>query len=210
MKVIDLNSWKRKEHFEFFSSFDEPFFSLNANIECTNAYKFAADNGISFFGYYLHLSLIAVNEISEFRTRIKNDKIVIFDEIHASPTIGRKDETFGIAFVPFSKDYYLFKESLDAEKQRILNSTGIGFNSKNIRHDVIHYSSIPWVSFTGLSHPRSYKITDSVPKISFGKVFNDNDKLLMPVSILAHHGLMDGLHMGRYFERFEELLGGLD
>ena len=96
--IIDINSWKRKEHFDFFSSFDEPFFGIITEIDCTRAYSKAKLNGGSFFLYYIHKSLIAANLIEEFRYRLDNNQLVLFDKIHASPTIGREDETFAFSF----------------------------------------------------------------------------------------------------------------
>ena len=34
----------------------------------------------------------------------------------------------------------------------------------------------------------------------------EGDKLMMPFTLQVHHGLMDGLHVGRYFIRLEEYL----
>ena len=35
--LIDLETWPRREHFVFFSAFEEPFFGLTANVDCTSA-----------------------------------------------------------------------------------------------------------------------------------------------------------------------------
>ncbi|MCB0574850.1 MAG: hypothetical protein KDC61_09825 [Saprospiraceae bacterium] len=45
-----------------------------------------------------------------------------------------------------------------------------------------------------------------MPKIVFGKYFASGDRLLMPVSVEVHHALMDGLHAGRFFGRFQQVL----
>jgi chloramphenicol O-acetyltransferase type A len=45
-----------------------------------------------------------------------------------------------------------------------------------------------------------------VPKISFGKFIRDNERTLMPFSVEVHHALVDGLHVGRYLARMEEML----
>ena len=108
MKTIDINNWKRKEHFDFFSQFDEPFFGLVTEIDCTIAYKTTKENNYSFFAYYLHKSLIAVNGIEEFRYRSAGDKVFIYDQIHASPTIGRSDGTFAFSFIEFDPDFLIF------------------------------------------------------------------------------------------------------
>jgi chloramphenicol O-acetyltransferase type A len=206
MKKVDLNSWNRKEHFEFFSQFDEPFYGLVSDIDCTSAYQSSRENGHSFFAWYLHRSLLAVNQVEAFRLRIVNKEVVLFDEVHASTTIARKDGTFGVTFVPFSEDFETFLQSLNAEIEGVKSSTGMRLNIPAQRHDVIHYSSIPWVQFTGLTHPRKYYNDESEPKISFGKIHQKADRWLMPVSVFAHHGLADGLHIGQYFQRFQGLM----
>jgi chloramphenicol O-acetyltransferase type A len=72
---------------------------------------------------------------------------------------------------------------------------------------VIHFSAIPWLDFTSLSHARSYTFPDSCPKISFGKMkINENGKRTMPMSIHVHHGLVDGLHLGQFVDYFQEIM----
>ena len=38
-KIIDIATWNRKEHFEHFSAFDDPFFGVTVNVDCTRAYR---------------------------------------------------------------------------------------------------------------------------------------------------------------------------
>ena len=70
MKFLNINKWKRKEHFEFFSKYDDPFFGVVTEIDSTIAYNIVKEKKYSFFAYYLHKSLIAANDIEEFRHRI--------------------------------------------------------------------------------------------------------------------------------------------
>jgi chloramphenicol O-acetyltransferase type A len=72
--------------------------------------------------------------------------------------------------------------------------------------NVIHFSSVPWIRFTSLSHARSFSHNDSIPKISFGKMTITSGVRSMPVSVHVHHGLMDGFHVGSFLDHFQELL----
>ena len=47
---------------------------------------------------------------------------------------------------------------------------------------------------------------DSIPRVSWGKYFEDNGKIKMPISVQVHHAMMDGLHVGRYFEMIQDIL----
>ena len=53
-KIIDIATWNRREHYEHFSAFDDPFFGVTVNVDCTRAYQEAKDKGVSF-PYQPHL-----------------------------------------------------------------------------------------------------------------------------------------------------------
>jgi chloramphenicol O-acetyltransferase type A len=117
MKIIDKENWERKEHFEFFSAFDEPFFGLVAQVEVSKAYRISKSENKSFFALYLYAALTAANSIEAFRMRLVEDQIVLFDEIHASPTLGRKNNTFGFSFIPYTQDFGIFQKQLNEANQ---------------------------------------------------------------------------------------------
>ncbi len=205
-REIKLESWNRREHFAFFSSFDSPYFGLVAQVDCTHAYLKAREAGISFFVYYLFQSVQASNAVEAFRMRIEDGKVFIYDPIHASATLGREDTTFAFSFIPYHKELAVFARQAQKEIDAVKNSSGLRFNEDARRVDTIHYSSIPWVQFTGLSHAQNLQYADSVPKISFGKLYEENNKKLMPVSVHIHHALADGYHVGKYLEEFQQRL----
>jgi chloramphenicol O-acetyltransferase type A len=206
MKPINIENWNRKEHFEFFSSFEDPYFSITAHVEANKALERSKAKGDSFFAVYLHAALLAANSLTEMRYRIIDHQLMLADEVHASPTIGRADGTFGFGFIPFHADFEIFAQSLAAESQRVKNSQGLCLNLNTWRADVVHCSSLPWLHFNAVTHPRKMNALDSVPKITFGKCATQNKQLLMPVSVYAHHGLMDGWHVAQFFSAFQEFL----
>lgn len=204
--LLDIENWPRKEHFHFFRQFEEPFFGATVDIDCTKAYANAKTVNVSFFSYYLHKTLVAVNTIESFRYRISDDQIYICDQINASATIGREDGTFGFSLIEYNPDFTVFATNTSNEIERIQSTTGLftrTFNDDN----VIHFSAIPWLDFTSLSHARSYTFPDSCPKISFGKMkIADNGKRTIAMSVHVHHGLMDGFHLGQFVDCFQELM----
>ena len=208
MKEIDYKNWNRREHFEFFSKYDNPFFGIVTEIDCTGAYDLAKKNGLSFFAFYLHKSIMAVNRTEEFRLRLLDDKVVSFDKIHAATTIGREDGTFGFSHVEFSEDFSVFNENLKQEINAVRNSVGLRAGQGSAREDVIHYSTLPWFRFTGVSYARNYNTNDSVPKITFGRSFMEGNTRKMAVSVEAHHGLVDAIHIARFLEEFQDLMNG--
>ena len=204
--LLDLKNWNRKEHFLFFKQMEEPFFGITTTIDCTKAYSVAKKLGTSFFAYYMHKTIVAVNTIEPFRYRIINDAIYIFDTIDVSATIMREDNTFGFSLIEYSPDYEVFAKNTSEEIQRIQNTSGL-FTREFPNNNLIHFSAVPWINFSSLSHARSFTFPDSCPKISFGKMMIGNDdKRTMSMSIHVHHGLMDGYHLGQFVDCFQELM----
>ena len=205
--LIDLATWNRREHFTFFSAFEEPFFGLVATVDCTRALAEAKRLGVPFFLYYLHAALQAVNQVEALRYRIEDGQVYCYDRIHASATIGRPDHTFGFSFIEQHEALAAFVPGATAEIAAVQASEGLRLNETTGRPDVIHFSALPWVRFTGLSHARSFTHPDSCPKISVGQTYVEGAATLMPVSVNVHHGLADGYHVGLFLAAFQELLG---
>lgn len=206
MKVIDIENWNRKEHFEFFQKMNSPYFGFTTEVDCTIAYAQAKENGHSFFAAYLHKSMVAVNAVDEMKLRILDGQVVLYDAIHAGTTIGREDGTFGFAFIPFSKDFNVFNAVMQEEIEAVKQTSGLRITNGELGKDLVRHSTIPWNSFSALLHPTSFNNSESVPKITFGKFNSRDGKKYLPVSIEAHHGLADGIHIARYLEEFQKQL----
>ena len=201
---LNLDTWNRKEHFLFFKQMQEPFFGVTITIDCTKAYTKSKELGISFFTYYLHKTLFAVNAIESFRFRILNDEVYIFDQIDVSATILREDKTFAFSQIEFNKDISEFAKNTTNEIARIQTTTGL--ITREFSENLIHFSAVPWINFTSFSHARSFSWPDSCPKISFGKMMEEKGVKTMSMSIHVHHGLMDGYHLGQFIDLFQEVM----
>ena len=201
---LDLNSWNRKEHFLFFKQMDEPFYGITTTIDCTQAYTKAKSLGVSFFSYYLHKTLSAVNAVENFRYRIIEDEVYIFDVIDASATVMREDKTFGFSYMPFTENINEFTQIVQTEIERMQTTTGVF--TREYPENLIHFSALPWINFTSLSHARSFSWPDSCPKISYGKLLDEKGTKSMPISVHVHHGLADGYHVGLFLEKLQQFM----
>lgn len=201
---LDVESWPRKAAYEFFKEFADPFFDLTANIDITGLYRFCKQNNLSISLAILYYTLVAVNEIREFRIRLLDGKLVEFDTIHATQTILNADETFSFAYFEMQSDVFKFDASgkIALEKYKSLKT----FDVESDRTDLIYCSVIPWVSFTSFKHASRLDPTRTIPRIVFGKIFDDGPAKKMPLSVEANHTIMDGIHVGKLFNRLQELI----
>ncbi|GGI57301.1 CatA-like O-acetyltransferase [Winogradskyella haliclonae] len=201
---VDIANWNRKEHFEFFNTFHDPYFGVTFKVDVTKMYAKSKSNAVSFFALYLHACTKAINSVENLRYRIDSESnVVCFDKIHASATILRPDNTFGFSFIDFEQDFERFNKNYEAEKSRIFNSSHL-FPPKNSL-DCFHCSALPWVNFTGHKEPCN-GVKDSVPKIAFSKTEVIKDKQMINIAISVNHALVDGYHIGLFLEKFQYFL----
>ena len=62
------------------------------------------------------------------------------------------------------------------------------------------------IRFTSLDHPRRISRDYAIPLLAFGEMFVENDRRKLPHSVHAHHALVDGQHMEKYFRAFQRFL----
>lgn len=201
---INIENWNRKEHFQFFDSFDDPYFGITTNLDCTNLYKEAKKKNIPFNSLLLHTIMETVNKTEEFKIRIEDDKLFIYNKINISSTIMRDDNMFCFSYFDHDKNFEQFQLNLEKETTERKKTKGLPLDDNNGRIDVIHYSAVPWFSFTEMHHPLSLKGNRGIPKISVGKYFTENEILKIPISISVHHGIMDGYHVGKFLEELQK------
>lgn len=197
--IIDMQEWTRRDHYLYFGSLDDPYFGITAKADFTSCYMQAKQDGRSFFLYSLHKILRAANAVTEFRYRIEDGKVVLYDLVGASPTIGREDGSFGFGLFEYYEDRKQFVSQAEKEIGRVKAASGLCLGEGEARNDLIYYSSIPWMDFSGLKHAGKMSKGQSVPRISTGRLMPVEDRLMMTVSVELNHGLADGYHVAQFF-----------
>lgn len=202
---VDLAKWARRKHYEFYRDYDQPFFGIATDVCVTRLYRRTRTaTGMSFFLATLFASLRAANQIDELKLRLREDGVWRHDRIHAGSTLLRPNETFGFGYFEFVDDYDEFERRGRKEIEEVRSADTL--EPLADRDDMIHYSVLPWIRFTSFAHARRSSALDSVPKVVFGKRFERENNLWMPIAVEAHHALVDGLHVARFVEAFQSAL----
>ena len=186
---MDLATWNRREHYSFYKSFSDPIWGATTELDCTKAYHFAKEQRTSFFVLYLFLATHAANQLKAFRLRMEpDDRVRVYDVIHAASTINRADGTFGFSQISYSNNFENFKRSAKEEIERVRKSTTL-FSCKN-DDNVIHFSTLPWLRFTQNKHAQNLPDLIGIPKMTFGKVTVENNTRRFPVSVHVNLSLI--------------------
>lgn len=199
--LIDLRTWKRRDHYLWFRRYERPFFSVTVEVDVTAAWKRSRRGGApSFFLTSLFLMLRAANEVEAFRLRLRPRGVWRHDRLAVGPTIMRDDETFGFVRIEAADTLSEFASQAQPAIAHAAAQTGLR-SSKTNRDDIVFHSVLPWLRFTSFTNALPGG-GDSIPRVVFGRCERDGTRITMPVAVEVHHALVDGLDVARFFERF--------
>lgn len=208
LRRIDLETWPRRKHFELFRGLAYPYFNLCADVDVASLVRVVKDRETSFTAYIVYVLTRAANEVPQFRQRIRGDAVVEHRVVQPSITVLTQDELFAFCTFEYTEDPSAFIRAAAGAMKRARTNPSI--EDEPGRDDYLFMTAIPWVSFTSMMHPVPLSPPDSVPRIAWGRYRTDADRLSMPLSVHAHHGLVDGIHVGRFFERVQGLIDDVE
>ena len=206
-KEIDLATWKRKDIFNLFKTYADPYFNTTFEVDVSNLYRQCRYKGFSFFLCSLYLSNKAASSVEGFKLRFKKDQVVCYDKLDLGSTILLPDNTFTFCYFNYEKELTSFLKN-GQKAIETLKSDG-AFEPKDDKDDLIHYSVLPWIRLSSFKNARRGDPKDAIPKIVFGKVTDVGNKKMMPVNVELHHAMADGYDLGLYYEQFQKLLDSI-
>ena len=209
-RIIDLDSWPRREHYEFFKPYPVPFFSITTSIDVAPLRKLLKERDVSFTVGLLYVLTRAANGVPQFRQRIREESPIEFDRVHPGVTVLCEGDVFRFSFLTYYDDFDRFArggaEAMDLTRQgKVLVPESI-VEEGWLRDDMLYCTSLPWFPFSGMLHPLGPDPMDSVPRIAWGRFEEQEGKLVMPLNVQAHHAFIDGIHLARFFEKVEDVI----
>lgn len=198
-RVIDEKTWPRATHCMVFRNSVEPAFCTTFEADITTFRHQIKEQGLSFTMAMVYATCRCANEIEAFRYRFKDGRIVLFDRIDTAFTYLNKDtELFKVVNVPMKEDISAYcelaKETADNQKEYFTGALG---------NDVFQCSPMPWVTYTHISHTNSGKKDNATPLFDWGKYYEKDGKILIPISVQVHHSFVDGLHIGQFVAKLQ-------
>lgn len=206
--VIDQKTWQRKEHFDFFSrAADSPLYDVTTQLDVTHFHEYVKQNELSFYYSMIYATTTIMNQIENFRYKIRGEEVFLIDRLIPSFTDLKPDsELFHIVTLDLEEELHAFvnKAKKVSEEQQSYFP-----DSKYQSDEMIQFSCLPWFSFTNLGNELSLDRDDSIPKVTWGKFEKRDDRLLLPYSVQVNHRLVDGLHLGKLINQLQDFLNEL-
>jgi chloramphenicol O-acetyltransferase type A len=202
-RSIDLKAWKRREHYQLFRRYAQPFFNVCVDVDATSIWRGSkTPGGPPFFLSSLFLMLRAVNATEAFRLRLRRRGVWLHDRVAVGPTLLRPDHTFTFARIESSDQLDQFIARGSKAIAESLARKEVEPNAAS--DDIVYHSSLPWLRFTAFTNAIGGE--DSIPRIVFGKCAKEGRRFVMPVAVEVHHALVDGLDVARFLEQFQREL----
>lgn len=198
-KVIDEKTWNRATHCMVFRNSIEPAFCVTFEADITNFKNKVKEQGLSFTMAMVYSVCKCANEIEAFRYRFLDGQVVLFDRIDTAFTyLNKETELFKVVNVPFVDDLskYCNIALKTAQEQKEYFTGPLG-------NDVFQCSPMPWVTYTHISHTNSGKKDNATPLFDWGKYYEKSGKIILPISVQAHHSFVDGLHIGQFVDKLQ-------
>lgn len=206
-KLIDLEHWPRREHFEAYFRNTPCTWSMTVQLDVTKLVR----SGAKMYPALLYACGRVANRHEEFRMSLDADgRPGVWDELHTSYTVFHKDtETFSCLWTPYMEDpakYY-------AAYQRDIERWGRveGFEPQPDMPKNIYYASmLPWESFEGFNLNLQKGWGFLLPTFTFGRYTEHDGRFTLPFAIQVHHAACDGFHACRFIAELRQTLEGLN
>ena len=207
--IVDIDTWERRDNYNFFRGFVNSWYSVTTEIDCTEASATARASGHSFFLYYLYAVVRSANEVPELRYRTDKDgKVIFHDEVDIISPIAVPGKTFYTVRIPYHED---FKSFYDEAYSLITNipEDGDPYGVEKVLgaqgdYDIVHLSAVPKMFFTSTTYTLAEAC--SYPLMTSGKAVSREGRLVFPLSIYVNHAFVDGSHLSSFFQKIEEHL----
>ena len=204
---LDMETYPRKSHFEYFGSLAYPYVGFTVNVDVTNPIRFAKERAASTFLAILYVAVKAANAVPELRQRIVDGRIAEYDYCNIGYTVALPDKTFCNCYTESRMSIEEFFVDAKARQEEAAKHPGF-VNPDEEETGLIFASCVPWLAFTQCIQPAPIP-ADCNPRIVFGKYIKEGDRTLMPLHIQCNHALVDGYHLSEFYRIFQEMADAL-
>jgi chloramphenicol O-acetyltransferase type A len=201
---IDLTHYPRMGLFEAFRDRQMPCFGVTCNVDITRFRQFIKARGYRFYISMSYAVSRAVNSVPELRHRLIDNGIYEFERVDPGHTVLLDNNTFSFCDSVYFEKFSEYYEDMTRRIDVVKTSPDLADREK---HHMFFITDVPWISFTSITHPYDPKYADN-PVIAMGKYFDHDGRTVMPLGIQAHHGLVDGFHLGLFYKYMDRILSG--
>ena len=205
MKTV-IKNYERKDLFDLYNNRVNPFSFVTIKLDITKAYNYSRKHK-NLYALLCYTFAHAMNRVDAFKYRVENGEIVKYDEINPSYT--EMLDTNDVSFIccKLGNSFEEFLEYNEKAKEKFKNTQAPVFFEEEDCGEV-WFSCTPWFKFTSVVPPFDPSIT--IPQMLWDKYEIVDGHVYINTLIMAHHGFVDGYHIGKLIEYINEELNNIN
>lgn len=203
VKITEADDWYRREKLQYFQDFNSPWINSTAELNVEKLYKYAKENGHSFFLLTLYAVHNAINAVPQFKQRLLPDgRVAEFEKLGVVTTFMGKDHEFIDDLLEYNDNFAEYAAVAAKKMEKVKESVFQPYNLKG-RKDIFFTSCVPWFSWKDLViGKQSFKGGD-LPHVAWDKM---DARYNMRFSVQFSHCFADGYHLGELVNKLDEIL----
>ena len=193
-RVIDRDSYYRRDVFRHFSADCKASVSITARIDVTELAARSRATGTKFYLNFLYLLCRALNSRDDYKMSWlwQTEELICYDLIHPTQYVFHEDtETCSPVYSTYYEDYGEFYRHAEEDLARAKESRDYGLDAAN-HPNWFDASFISWLSYDALHLELPDGYLYLLPIVNWGRYREENGRLLMPVSVRLNHAVADG------------------
>ena len=203
-RTVDLATWPRAGAYQLFRTYQQPHYAITVRVDVTRLMSLRKAKGLSPFHAALFAIGAGVDAVPELRMRFRGNVVTLYDRDEMSMAVPKPDGSFGYGYLAYDADFDRFDQVARTEIERVASATDMGSNAGE-RDDLVYLSCLPWLDYSSLNNALPGP-DDCIPRVSWGRIVENNARWSMPMTLEVHHALVDGVHVGAFFDRVGEAL----
>lgn len=202
--IINMDTWDRKDCFNHFFNNAKCTYSITVNIDITNLYNYIKTNKLRLYPTFTWVVSKAINNYQEFKMAFDEEgRLGFFDEIGPSYSVlNDKTKVMSDLYTSFNPAFLSFYKDMDNALNSYKQNTN--FTTK-FENNFFIVSCLPWFNYTSFNVNNEGSSPFLFPMVTWGKFFEDGDKIILPVTIQVHHAVADGYHCSLFFSDITEI-----
>lgn len=205
--ILEPRTWSRRKQFAMYSreTCATPCVSTAVSLDITALHAHTKEHGARLFPYILYAVSWGINAIRNFRYRIHEGQIVLMEVVDPSFAIVRgakRERLFSGIQMDWNQQEFLGK----VREAEILAMQGRV--PEHDRLDIFHAKAVLWLNysdFLNYSWELEQYEENFIPKVAWGQYQQEGSQILLPLSVVAHHGFADGRHIAQFINIVQDL-----
>ena len=204
-KVIDRETYYRKDVFRHFTEDCKCSTSITSRIDVTELVTHSKNTGTKFYINFLYILSKVMNSREDYRMGYlwQTDELICYDVINPTQYVFHEDtETCTPVYTEYCENYEKFYADAlrDVEEAKKTREYGLDMTNHPNWFDA---SYISWLSYDSLHLELPDGNLYFAPIINWGKYREENGRLVMPVTVRLNHAIADGYLVANVFRLLE-------